>query len=189
MPVLVRRRRPFAGRFGRDLRWLRYRASFLICCGLFYFSTEHAQAQLPQPPVDVIARPAAETGDRIVLRDGANKKVTEPKPPEDDSCLLAPLNLMKSPVVEAARLQVPPKARKEYQDACAALKDKKVENAEKHLRKAVREYPKYSAAWVTLGQMMAAEQKNEEARSSCAQATSVDPTYVPGYLCLADIAL
>jgi tetratricopeptide (TPR) repeat protein len=53
----------------------------------------------------------------------------------------------------------------------------------------VQEYPKYAAAWVTLGQMMAAQQKSGEARNSCSQATGVDPTYVPGYLCLADIAL
>ena len=41
---------------------------------------------------------------------------------------------------------------------------------------------------MTLGQVLAAQQKNNEARSACARSSIVDPTYVPAYLCLADIA-
>ena len=78
-----------------------------------------------------------------------------------------------------AALQVPAKAKKEYGEACAALKEKKIESVETHLRKAVQEYPRYSAAWVTLGQVLAAQQHGDEARSACSQGSTVEPAYVP----------
>jgi len=108
---------------------------------------------------------------------------------KDDTCLLPPLNLMRGPTVAAEQLQIPPKARKEYQAACAALEDKKTGDVEKRLRKAVQEYPKYSVARVTLGQLLAAQQRTDEARSACSLASTVDSKYVPAYLCLADLAL
>jgi tetratricopeptide (TPR) repeat protein len=52
----------------------------------------------------------------------------------------------------------------------------------------VQHDPKYSAAWVTLGQVLAAEQRADEGRNACLQASIVDSGYVPAYLCLADIA-
>jgi hypothetical protein len=61
-------------------------------------------------------------------------------------------------------------------------------DAERHLRKAVEEYAKYAAAWVTLGQVLAFEQRIDDARSACLQASTANPTYIPAYLCLADIA-
>jgi tetratricopeptide (TPR) repeat protein len=119
--------------------------------------------------------------------DGAS--TARKRPAKDDTCLLPPLNLMSGPTVAAEQLQIPPKARKEYQAACAGLEDKKTGDVEKRLRKAVQEYPKYSVAWVTLGQLLAAQQRTNEARSACSQASTVDPKYVPAYLCLADLAL
>ena len=108
---------------------------------------------------------------------------------KDDTCLLPPLNLMSGPTVAAEQLQISAKARKEYQAACAALEDRKTGEAEKRLHKAVQEYPKYLVAWVTLGQLLAAQQRTDEARSACSQASTVDSKYVPAYLCLADLAL
>ncbi len=108
---------------------------------------------------------------------------------KDDTCLLPPLNLTTAPAVSAEQLQIPANAKKEYQQACAALKDKKTADAEKHLRKAIQAYPKYSAGWVTLGQVLAAQQRTDEARSACFQGSTVDSKYVPAYLCLADIAV
>jgi tetratricopeptide (TPR) repeat protein len=128
--------------------------------------------------------------DRIHERNAREAASTLPKSSaKDDTCLLPPLNLMSGPTVAAEQLQIPPKARKDYQEACAILKDRKTGEAEKRLRKAVQEYPKYSAAWVTLGQVLAAQQRTSEARSACSQASTVDFKYVPAYLCLADIAL
>jgi tetratricopeptide (TPR) repeat protein len=86
------------------------------------------------------------------------------------------------------QLQTPAAASKEYQKACSDLKDKKIADAEKHLRKAVRDYPKYAVAWVTLGQVLATQQRTDEARGACLQGSTVDSSFVPAYLCLADIA-
>jgi tetratricopeptide (TPR) repeat protein len=128
--------------------------------------------------------------DRIRQRDARDGAPTVPKSSaKDDTCLLPPLTLMIGPTVAAEQLQIPPKAKKDYQEACANLKDKKTPDAEKRLRKAVQEYPKYPAAWVTLGQVLAAQQRTDDARSACSQASTADPRYVPAYLCLADIAL
>jgi tetratricopeptide (TPR) repeat protein len=105
-----------------------------------------------------------------------------------DTCLLPPLNTTVVPIVSKAQLQLPSNARKEYQRACAALKDKKGADAEKHLQAAVDDYPKYSAAWVTLGQLLVSRQRMQEGRAACSEAITADSNYVPGYLCMADIA-
>jgi tetratricopeptide (TPR) repeat protein len=93
-----------------------------------------------------------------------------------------------SHTVAVGSLQLSGKAKREYESACGALKDKKYEAAEGHLRKAVQQEPKYAVAWVTLGQLLAGLQHNDEARAACAQAATADATFVPSYLCLADVA-
>jgi tetratricopeptide (TPR) repeat protein len=84
---------------------------------------------------------------------------------------------------------VPGKASSEYQKACGALKDKKLDAAEQHVRKALDVYPNYAAAWVVLGQILAREEKRVDARAACSQAMHVDANYVPPYICLADFAV
>lgn len=106
----------------------------------------------------------------------------------EDTCLLPPLSLVHSHVVAATALAVPAKAKKEYMAGCAALRKKKIESAEKHLLNAVEKYPEYPAAWTTLGQVLAAEKHNDQARKACSQSSVVEPSYVPAYLCLAGIA-
>jgi tetratricopeptide (TPR) repeat protein len=56
------------------------------------------------------------------------------------------------------------------------------------LRKAVKQWPKYLAAWVVLGQVLAAQQKTEEAQDACSQPLATDSNYLPAHLCLADIS-
>jgi tetratricopeptide (TPR) repeat protein len=161
-----------------------------------FFNVSALAQQQPEvwnaPPlgkISAIPKPVNDAMDRVQLRDAPRDASAKQKSSADDAtCLLPPLTLVQSPTVAAAHLQTPAKAKKEYEEACAALKDKKTENLEKHLRKAVQEYPKYSAAWVTLGQVLAARQQNDEARSACSQGSAADPSYVPAYLCLADIA-
>jgi tetratricopeptide (TPR) repeat protein len=106
----------------------------------------------------------------------------------DESCLLWTAEKAQRSVIGAATLKVPGKAKGEYRKGCSDLKDKKFASAEDHLRKAVREYPKYAAAWALLGQVLDAGNRIEEARTACAQASGADSSYVPAYLCLADIA-
>ena len=107
---------------------------------------------------------------------------------EEGTCFLPPLNGVQSPTVPIANLQAAAKAKKEYGAACAALKNKKMGEAEEHLRRAIQRDPKYPAAWVSLGQILAGRQKAEEARDACSQALTTDPGYLPPYLCLTDIA-
>jgi predicted Zn-dependent protease len=165
----------------------------LVVVVILGFVSTVASAQVPYPNNSEVnsgeIRTLPTDTDPIRQRNARDDVSTAPNRSEnDDTCLLPPLTTVHSPRVAAAHLQVPAKARKEYAEACAALKGKKAENLEKHLRKAVQEYPKYSAAWVTLGQVLAARQENEEARTACSQGSTADPSYVPAYLCLADLA-
>lgn len=123
--------------------------------------------------------------DRLLLESEARKSQTSGG---ENNCFLPPLNSWHSHTVGVASLQLSAKAKKEYEAACASFKDKKYDAAETHLRKAVQQEPKYATAWVTLGQMLAARQHNDEARDACSKAVAADANYVPSYLCLADLA-
>jgi tetratricopeptide (TPR) repeat protein len=160
-----------------------------VTCFSFAPAVVAQQAGAPEKDVSIIPKDINGTFDRVQLR-GLHESApaVEKKSETEDSCLLPPLTLVNSPVVAATALAVPPKAKKEYSEACAALKDKKTEAAEKYLRMAVQLYPSYSLAWVTLGQMLTAENHSEDARNACAQGSVVEPKYLPAYLCLAEIA-
>lgn len=112
-----------------------------------------------------------------------------PKPVviEDETCLPWDLPAMRGATVSAIRLGVPSKARSDYEKACGAFKKKKFTEAEQHVRVAIEKYSNYQAAWVMLGQVLQDEQKMNEAHDACLQALSVDPTYLPPYLCLAGL--
>jgi len=137
----------------------------------------------PPPPV----RPRDATFDqrRIQLESNGIKL---PKSGERDTCFLPPLTGMELPTVGVASLQIPAKARKNYSFGFNSFRDGKFDSAEESFRKAVSDEPKYLAAWVTLGQLLAGRQKLEDARSACNTAQAADPAYLPSYLCLADIA-
>jgi tetratricopeptide (TPR) repeat protein len=106
----------------------------------------------------------------------------------DESCLLWTDAKVQQAMIGAATLKVPGKAKGEYRKGCSDLKDKKLASAEDHLRKAVQEYPQYAAAWTLLGQILDEGNRIEEARTACSQASGADSSYVPAYLCLADVA-
>jgi tetratricopeptide (TPR) repeat protein len=108
---------------------------------------------------------------------------------EKDTCFLPPLNGVGSPTVAVANLQAAPKAKKDYAAACSALNDKKYAAAEERLRKAIQVEGKYPAAWVTLGQLLSAQQKTDEAQQACSHALEADANYVVGYLCMAEVAM
>jgi cytochrome c-type biogenesis protein CcmH/NrfG len=121
--------------------------------------------------------------DRVVVDQGDAK----PNVGEEKLCSLQPFPGMPS-TASVTSLQIPHKAQKEYEHACAALKNKKLPEAEQHLRKATQIYPKYVAGWVMLGQTLETRRQTAEARNSCSRASSADPNYLPAYLCLAEIA-
>src|ERR1700687_4825315 len=136
----------------------------------------------PTPP------PSPTTFDQDKLIIDSNSKVETPQIAKEENCFLPPLNGVRGPMVELSNLQIPAKAKREYADGCAALRNKKVADAENHLRKAVKQYPRYSAAWVLLGQTLEAQQKTDEAREAGSQPVTSDSNYRPAYFCLADIA-
>jgi tetratricopeptide (TPR) repeat protein len=145
-------------------------------------STRPIRVSAPSP------KPEASTFDQQQIQ--VERTVARPASAagNSDECLLPPLDRIQVPIIGATSLQVSSKAKKEYSAACGALKDRQLDKAEEKLRKAVTGEPKYSVAWVTLGQLLAARQKIGDARGACSQAKSADPIYLPAYLCLADIA-
>jgi tetratricopeptide (TPR) repeat protein len=94
----------------------------------------------------------------------------------------------KSATVSTVRLGVPGKARSAYQKACGEFKKKKLSDAERDAQKIVTDFPKFPAAWVLLGESQYYEERMDPAKDACTQASTVDPTYVSPYLCLAAIA-
>jgi tetratricopeptide (TPR) repeat protein len=160
---------------------------------LFVACAAGAQVQSPHiPEIDtgeIRTLPDADR-DRINTRDAQNgRQDPTTHALKDDTCLLPPLNWTPNPVVSVDQLQIPARARKEYQEACLALRKGRMGDAEKHLRNAVSESPKYSAAWVTLGQVFGAQQRIDDAHRACSQGSIANPGYVSAYLCLADLAL
>ncbi|MGA7358619.1 MAG: tetratricopeptide repeat protein, partial [Candidatus Sulfotelmatobacter sp.] len=101
---------------------------------------------------------------------------------ENKLCSIQPFPGM-SHSASVTSLQIPRKAQKEYEQACAVLQKKKLPEAEQHLRKATEIYPKYVAGWVMLGQILETRQQTAGARNACSRASSADPNYLPAYLC------
>ncbi len=190
--------RSFAVRWQASL--LTWQASFGVCVVVLALWVSPALAQheptLPNapagPPEDMRDTGWAipNTAERVDRRNAAyasgerGAKTVDREP----SCLLPPLTLMRNPAISVQQLQRTSKARDTYLRGCAALRKKKNAEAEKQFRRAVRAYSKYGVAWVTLGQLLATEQRASEAREACSRAAIADPSYVPAYLCQADIA-
>jgi hypothetical protein len=168
----------------------------LSCLFLAAFSTTLALAQVPVEPapsagvVDILPREITRTMDNVSQRNAGNDARSPKKRLLlEGNCLLPPLTAsLATPTVAADQLKVPEKASKEYEQACSALSGHKLDVAEKRLRTAVQEYGKYAIAWVTLGQLLAAQKRVDEAKLGCAQASTADPMFAPAYLCLADLA-
>jgi tetratricopeptide (TPR) repeat protein len=130
------------------------------------------RSPLPHVPDDRVKGP-----DQSVLASSA----------DDESCFMWPLTGLRAPTAGVASLEVPGQARKDFQHACRAISDKKMAQAEQHLRKALHEDAQYPAGWVLLGQVLKAQQKLEESRNACSQVLKIDPNYVAADLCLADL--
>ena len=164
-----------------------------LCLATMSLSAPPAFAQkpgsLPPPRPAPPPRAPTDTFDQNQLRYGDKAGPAITNAGEKDTCFLPPLNGVASPVEGVANLQAAAKAKKEYSSACASLEDKKYPAAETHLRRAVQIDAKFPAAWVTLGQLLAAQQKTAEARQACAHASEADANYVPALLCSAEVAV
>ena len=179
-------------RFSRFVGFfLIFAAAFLVACPSPLLAQKppssggHPNTSPPPPPPPKLP---TDSFDQNQLLYGAKGAVASQQNPDDFACFLPPLNRVQVPTVPSANLQAPAKAKKEYSAACASLKDQKYDAAEDHLRKALKQESHFPAAWVTLGQLLAVHRRSDEARAACSKALSVDPGYLPPYLCLADIA-
>src|SRR5437879_1082452 len=92
----------------------------------------------PNPPPPLVHGQES-TFDQTRVRFDSNVPKLNATNLTSDTCLFPPFQSIQNSTVAVNRLQVPAKARKEYQDACSAIRDKKFDVAEKHLRKAVQE--------------------------------------------------
>ena len=106
---------------------------------------------------------------------------------EDEACLPWALSQIRGATVSVVRLQVPDKARSEFEKACGDFHKKKLADAEQHVRSAIEKYSNYVAAWVMLGEVLAAQQQADKAHEACSHANTTDPTYLPPYICLAEL--
>ncbi len=107
---------------------------------------------------------------------------------EEPPCFRWPMAPLLSAAVSVTQMGAAAPAQEAFARACRAVRKKDWPEAEQYLNRAVALYPKFAAAWVLLGQTQQDQQKAEQAARSCTQARDVDATFLPSYLCLADLA-
>src|SRR5579863_3301209 len=112
---------------------------------------------------------------------------TDP-PADEESCFPWQLEAVRSTTVSVTRLKVPSNARIDYEKACDASHKNKFEEAEQHAHSAIDKFQDYSAAWVMLGVIIEEQHKAQEARDACSHAAEIDATYLPAYLCAAEVS-
>jgi len=95
----------------------------------------------------------------------------------------------KGATVSLTSLSAPQEARRAYEKARKAAQERRAEEAEKHLNKAVRIYPHFAAAWFMLGNLREERHQLEQARAAYQQALSSDPQYVNPWFGLALVAV
>ncbi|HEX3375444.1 MAG TPA: hypothetical protein VHS29_01200 [Candidatus Acidoferrales bacterium] len=113
-----------------------------------------------------------------------------PKPVviDDEKCLPWNLSATQGVTSSVTTLKVPSRARSEFQKACDASQKKNFEESEQHLRRAIEKYKDYAAAWVMSGVVLDEQNKEQEARDACSHAATIDPKYLPAYLCEAEFS-
>lgn len=108
---------------------------------------------------------------------------------DEERCFPWKLSAVRSTTVSVTRLKVPSKAKGEYQKACDSSNTNKFEEAEQHARSAIDKFPNYPAAFVMLGVILEEQHKAKEARDACSHAAIIDATYLPAYLCAAEVSV
>jgi tetratricopeptide (TPR) repeat protein len=107
---------------------------------------------------------------------------------DEERCFPWKLAAVRSTTVSVTRLKVPSNARIEYEKACEASHKNKFEEAEQNARSAIDKFQDYLPAWVMLGVILEEQHKAQEARDACSHAAAIDATYLPAYLCAAEVS-
>lgn len=92
-------------------------------------------------------------------------------------------------IISLTTMQAPKDARHEFEKAQKDLAQKKVQDAEKELGKAVGLYPQFAAAWSLLGEIHEHQNLLEQAQKDYNQSIAADPVFVNPYFGLAAIAV
>jgi tetratricopeptide (TPR) repeat protein len=88
-------------------------------------------------------------------------------------------------MVSVASLEVPPKARKEYEKGSESLEKGEYPEAEKRLQKAIELDPKFAEAWVRMGDLEQRRKNLDRAIENYQQAINADPNFPLPYLRMA----
>ncbi len=91
--------------------------------------------------------------------------------------------------VSVTSMSAPKNAKQAYEKAEKALTQNKLDEAEKELNKAVRDYPQFAAAWSMLGDVHQKKEQLEQARGDYEKSLAADPQYVNPAFGLALIAV
>ncbi len=89
--------------------------------------------------------------------------------------------------ITVSELNIPEKARSEYNKGMAALQRNENAEARARFEKAIRNYPNYGAAYNNLGVMAMNAGDPSGGEANFKQAITVDPKYAPAYVNLARI--
>jgi len=158
--------------------------SVMLCVLMIEFLVPPLFAQRPRMTYKSTPQILPKTPDDRVSVDNGD---AQPTALEKKTCSIQPFPGIPD-TVSVTSLQIPSKAQKEYEEACAALKKNHLTEVERHLIRATKIYPKYVVGWVMLGQVLEARQQTAKARDACSQASIADSRNLAAYLCLAEIA-
>jgi len=99
--------------------------------------------------------------------------------------VLHPVGGSSAKSISTIDLQAPPDARKEFEKGREEYFKKKYDDADKHLAKAISQYPKYASALDLRGRTQRARKMDSEAEKSFRDAIAADDKFVAPYLHLA----
>jgi len=88
-------------------------------------------------------------------------------------------------MVTVASLEVPAKARKEFEKGSEQLEKGNLVDAEKSLRKAIDQYPRFAEAWTRLGDLEQRRKNTDAAMQDYQEAINADPNLPLPYLRMA----
>ena len=91
--------------------------------------------------------------------------------------------------VSVTTLAAPPEARSAYDKGIRAYNKQKWPEAQKNLQKAVEIYPKFAAAWYSLGVCLGSQNRPGDAAAAYRRSIDADPKYPEPYVQLAAVEL
>lgn len=133
-------------------------------------------------------RPRSSEGEfdaNVVFLSGDNHPLSKNDLP---TCFQWPMSPVQSSTVSATGMELSSEAKDQFTSGCGAAQKKNFKDAQHRLARVIELNPKYAAAFVLLGQINKDQGHLKEAVQFCTQARDADPSYLPGYLCLADLA-